>query len=155
MPTGVYSRKKKHKVGYKGNRYSDATKTKARKALERGTGTVKEIAQELGVSPFTLKEWKKEWGMVRHRGSKKQHAAEVKKTHEFLFGKSEKKKPADKKDAWEVLRSLIKDYAEAAIADSWKGGGDPADYELIETRLKLAEIELQRHVEEMRRGYEE
>lgn len=33
------------------------------------------------------------------------------------------------------LKRLITDYRNAAIADSWKGGGDPADFPEIEKRL--------------------
>lgn len=62
--------------------------------------------------------------------------------------KSGPKKPAD---SWETLRELIAEYAEAYVADSWKGGGDPADFEVIEARLKLQTALLSAHIEKMER----
>jgi hypothetical protein len=56
---------------------------------------------------------------------------------------------------WEVLSGLIKNHVEAQIADSWKGGGDPADYELCEVAAKYAELQLQRHIEEIRKEFED
>ncbi len=40
------------------------------------------------------------------------------------------------------LRAAIKAYIAAEICDSWKGGGDPADFPAIETELKRAKAEL-------------
>lgn len=40
------------------------------------------------------------------------------------------------------LARLIERYAEAAIADSWKGGGYPAVYGVIQAELKLARAKL-------------
>jgi hypothetical protein len=59
-----------------------------------------------------------------------------------------------KADPWAILNQLIMAYAEAAIADSRKGGGDPADFEVIELREKLARAELASHLEVMRRKYD-
>lgn len=44
-----------------------------------------------------------------------------------------KKKQTD----WDKLRKLIREFTEAAIEDSWKGGGDPESYAEIELHLKL------------------
>lgn len=52
---------------------------------------------------------------------------------------------------WETLYHLIGQYTGAAIADSWKGGGDPEDMEIIEIRLKLADAELRHHIDIMKR----
>lgn len=54
-------------------------------------------------------------------------------------------------DPWDALLRLIGRYSEAAISDSWKGGGDPADVETIKLRLKLARMELIGHIEKMKR----
>lgn len=59
-----------------------------------------------------------------------------------------------KLDPWKQLGRLIKRYVEAAIADSWKGGGDPEDYETLELRFRLAHVELVSHIEKMKREYE-
>lgn len=65
------------------------------------------------------------------------------------MAKRTKKKP----DLWAELQQFIANYVDAAIADSWKGGGDPADCEVIEARFKLAHLELQAHIEKMHREY--
>lgn len=36
------------------------------------------------------------------------------------------------------IRKLVRGLILAEDADSWKGGGDPADFEEIEERLRLA-----------------
>lgn len=41
-----------------------------------------------------------------------------------------------------TLRRAIIAYTAAAIADSWKGGGDPDDIPAIEQRLKRAHARL-------------
>ena len=41
-----------------------------------------------------------------------------------------------------TVRQTVERYTEAAIADSWKGGGDPADTPSIEKELKEAEAAL-------------
>ena len=63
-------------------------------------------------------------------------------------------KRVQKLDHWRKLLQLIKDYAEARIAESWKGGGDPADIPVIEANEKLAEANLFSHIEKMRREFE-
>lgn len=58
--------------------------------------------------------------------------------------------PEPKPDMWELLKGRIQEYTEAAIAESWKGGGDPADTEIHELRLKLTWIELCNHIARMK-----
>jgi hypothetical protein len=41
-----------------------------------------------------------------------------------------------------ALRRAINRYRDAAIADSWKGGGDPDDHYWIEEELERAEAAL-------------
>lgn len=50
---------------------------------------------------------------------------------------------------WEVLMALIQEYTEAAIQESWKGGGDPADIPILEAELELSRSKLNRHMEKM------
>lgn len=52
---------------------------------------------------------------------------------------------------WEVLTALIQDYADAAVAESWKGGGDPADCEVLELQLELARKKVLAQLEKMQR----
>lgn len=56
---------------------------------------------------------------------------------------------------WTELMQLVREYAEAETADSWKGGGDPVDIPLIEAQLELARVRLEAHVTKMRRYYGE
>ena len=72
---------------------------------------------------------------------------------------SEKKRPAinlkaKKRTSWQILTVLIQNYASASVAESWKGGGDPADVETLDTRLKLARIELNAHIAKMIREFD-
>lgn len=142
MPSGVYPRKKKRSSKSskdpRGNRYGDEVKAKARRALERGTGTAKEIARELGVSVFTIKDWKKEWGITKSRAN-----AKNKTTRQV-------KNSAPKADMWGQLATLIAEYAEAYVADSWKGGGDPADAPIAEAQLALTRLKLETHMGRMK-----
>lgn len=48
----------------------------------------------------------------------------------------------DQKYKRSALRRAINRYRDAAISDSWKGGGDPNDYGDIEHELERAEIAL-------------
>jgi len=59
-----------------------------------------------------------------------------------------------KPDDWGNLRKLIAGYVEAAIADSWKGGGDPADIDVKEAMLELTRAKLEAHITKMQRGME-
>ena len=47
--------------------------------------------------------------------------------------------PAQAKELRKSITLLVK----AAIADSWKGGGDPSDIPLIETELECANLRVQ------------
>lgn len=58
--------------------------------------------------------------------------------------------PKPKPDMWELLKGRIQEYTEVAVAESWKGGGDPADMEIHELRLKLTWIELCNHIARMK-----
>jgi hypothetical protein len=67
---------------------------------------------------------------------------------------AKKAKPKPPND-WEVLADLVQKYADAQEAESWKGGGDPNDIEVLELRLKLARVEMESHVAKMRRERDE
>lgn len=56
------------------------------------------------------------------------------------------RKPPKKADQWTVLVRLIQEYAEACIVESWKGGGDPAEYDVKELQLKLARAQLNNQI---------
>ena len=43
----------------------------------------------------------------------------------------------------EKLRKAIQRLVDAEVADSWKGGGDPADIPFIEQELELAKMYLE------------
>lgn len=49
----------------------------------------------------------------------------------------------------ERLKNAIGEVVVAAIADSWKGGGDPADIPLIEKDLQNAMMTLQAVVDDI------
>lgn len=66
------------------------------------------------------------------------------------MAKSRKKKA----DMWEQLMEYIRQYRDAAINESWKGGGDPADIPVIDKQLELQEALLENHIEKMRREFE-
>jgi hypothetical protein len=67
------------------------------------------------------------------------------------MSQSSDEKAVKKPDMWKQLMKLISNYREAAIAESWKGGGDPADVEVHEAYLKLTELQLSAHIEKMQR----
>jgi hypothetical protein len=54
-------------------------------------------------------------------------------------------------DQWAELMRRIEEYRDAAIAESWKGGGDPVDVPAIDAQLQLAEALLNSHIEKMKR----
>jgi hypothetical protein len=54
---------------------------------------------------------------------------------------------------WDQLRERIVEYAEAYVADSWKGGGDPSDYREIELALQLETEKLNNHIRRMEEKY--
>jgi hypothetical protein len=43
-----------------------------------------------------------------------------------------------------VVRAALGRYVEAKVADSWKGGGDPADWPAIEQHLRAARADMVR-----------
>ena len=47
------------------------------------------------------------------------------------------------------LHNLIHEYTDHAIAESWKGGGDPADIPVLEAQLELARTKLERHIDKV------
>lgn len=47
------------------------------------------------------------------------------------------------------LKKLILQRINAEIADSWKGGGDPDDWDAIERRLRDAKRKLKAYIEEL------
>jgi hypothetical protein len=53
------------------------------------------------------------------------------------------------------LRYRINEYAEAMVAESWKGGGDPADIPVVEAQLELSKAKLDAHLERMEREHAE
>jgi len=55
---------------------------------------------------------------------------------------------------WNKLRLLIINFAGAKVDESWKGGGDPADHEVIEVSLVLAQAQLEAQINKMRREYD-
>ena len=57
-------------------------------------------------------------------------------------------------DPWDILMTRIVRYRDAAVDESWKGGGDPADVGIMEARLALAWSELTAHIEKMKRDWE-
>lgn len=52
---------------------------------------------------------------------------------------------------WQLLRGQIGIYVEACIVDSWKGGGDPADFEIKKLRMHLERAVLDSIIEKMER----
>lgn len=58
-----------------------------------------------------------------------------------------------KHDPWDTLTRLIDQYVGAAIQESWEGGGDPSDLEILEARLTLARAEMNQHIERMKREF--
>lgn len=45
-----------------------------------------------------------------------------------------------------LLKDKIKRVVDADVADSWKGGGDPADFPQIENELKEAQTDLDKYI---------
>lgn len=52
---------------------------------------------------------------------------------------------------WDELIVRIQAYAEARVADSWKGGSDPMDIPIFEAQLALETAKLMAHIEYMKR----
>ena len=54
----------------RGTRYTADVKAAVKKAVEAGGKTVAEISREYGPSVFSIKDWKKQWGLTRTRKKK-------------------------------------------------------------------------------------
>jgi hypothetical protein len=54
----------------RGTRYGADVKTAVKKAVEEGGKTVAQISREYGPSVFSIKDWKKKWGLTRKRKKK-------------------------------------------------------------------------------------
>jgi hypothetical protein len=53
----------------RGTRYSSEVKGAVKRAVEAGGKTVAQISREFGPSVFSIKDWKKQWGLTRARKS--------------------------------------------------------------------------------------
>ena len=54
----------------RGTRYTADVKAAVKAAVEAGGKTVAQISRELGPSVFSIKDWKKQWGLTRKRKKK-------------------------------------------------------------------------------------
>jgi hypothetical protein len=54
----------------RGTRYTADVKAAVKRAVEAGGRTVAEISREFGPSVFSIKDWKKQWGLTRARKKK-------------------------------------------------------------------------------------
>ena len=54
----------------RGTRYTAEVKAAVKKAVEAGGKTVAQISKEYGPSVFSIKDWKKQWGLTRKRKKK-------------------------------------------------------------------------------------
>lgn len=54
----------------RGTRYTSDIKSAVKAAVEAGGKTVAEISREYGPSVFSIKDWKKKWGLTRKRRKK-------------------------------------------------------------------------------------
>jgi hypothetical protein len=52
------------------NRYSAAVKAAIRRELEKGGKTFNQLSKEYGPSAFSIKDWKKAWGLTKPRKKK-------------------------------------------------------------------------------------
>lgn len=57
-------------AGRSNAKYTDQHKAAVRAALDKGDKTVREIAQQTGVSEYAIIDWKQAWGLVKHRKAK-------------------------------------------------------------------------------------
>jgi hypothetical protein len=51
----------------RGTRYGSDVKAAVKRAVEEGGKTVAQISREFGPSVFSIKDWKKKWGLTRKR----------------------------------------------------------------------------------------
>ncbi len=54
----------------RGTRYTADVKAAVKRAVEAGGRTVADISREYGPSVFSIKDWKKQWGLTRARKNK-------------------------------------------------------------------------------------
>ena len=54
----------------RGTRYTADVKAAVKRAVEAGGKTFAEISREFGPSVFSIKDWKKQWGLTRARKKK-------------------------------------------------------------------------------------
>ena len=54
----------------RGTRYTADVKAAVKRAVEAGGKTVAQISREFGPSTFSIKDWKKQWGLTRARKKK-------------------------------------------------------------------------------------
>lgn len=54
----------------RGTRYGSDVKAAVKRAVEEGGKTVAQISREYGPSVFSIKDWKKKWGLTRKRKKK-------------------------------------------------------------------------------------
>jgi hypothetical protein len=60
----------KHSKSSTRNRYSAAVKAAIRRELEKGGKTYTQLSKEYGPSAFSIKDWKKGWGLTKPRKKK-------------------------------------------------------------------------------------
>src|SRR5262245_44601761 len=68
--TGTGKRRGRPPLRSRGTRYGADVKAAVKKAVEEGGKTVAEISREYGPSVFSIKDWKKKWGLTRKRKKK-------------------------------------------------------------------------------------
>jgi hypothetical protein len=69
-PAKAPAAKKKAVKSSTRNRYSAAVKSAIRRELEKGGKTFNELSKEYGPSAFSIKDWKKSWGLTKPRKKK-------------------------------------------------------------------------------------
>jgi hypothetical protein len=67
-PTG--KRRGRPPLRSRGTRYGSDVKAAVKRAVEEGGKTVAQISREFGPSVFSIKDWKKKWGLTRKRKKK-------------------------------------------------------------------------------------
>lgn len=127
------TRSKKSTKDPRGNRYGEALQQRALTLLREGK-TAKTVAKALKVSIFSVKTWKKKAGVVRDKNPSRNGSPKI--------------------DPWAALETAVNELIEATVADSCKGGGDPTDYEMIETHLKLCQLQYQYALRQLRTRFD-
>ncbi len=69
-PAGAGKRRDRSSLRSRGTRYGADVKAAVKRAVEEGGRTVAEISREYGPSVFSIKDWKKKWGLTRRRKKK-------------------------------------------------------------------------------------